>query len=340
MITVHVGLHKTGSTSIQAALGLVDHRRDLLVVPGGSSLRWSEEKLTRRLVEESRSRHVIVSDENALGGMLEVYESAPERLGEIRSALEGTEYTIIMYLRPQTSWLASAYLQHVQQGGRTSGLNFLEEILERRFLQWRALWGVAAQVVGERRIRVRAYLPGRDVVSDFFAACGLGLPPEPTPRGIRVNASISATQALILRTLNADSSVSPDERLHMRRLFQGMLAPTDSRWSPFSQRDQEDIVRRFRPDWIALADMLDGVDPTEAQVFRDSAALWDTPPLPYAGSTISDAPVVAELLRSVRTLGNLVETPSRSILRRALNKVKQNPGDLPRSLSRALHRRI
>lgn len=339
MITIHVGLHKTGSTSIQAALGLIDHRRDFLVVPTGAPSRWTDDRFTRRLVEASRSRHVIVSDENTLGGMLEVYESASDRVAEIRSALEGSDYRIVMYLRPQASWLASAYLQHVQQGGTLSGSNFLEEMLTRRFLEWRELYSVVSEEVGARRVLVRAYALGRDVVSDFFTTCGLGLPPVPAPGGIRINASISAPQAAILRTLNADSSVSADERLHMRRLFQGILAPTDARWSPFSQQDQEAIVRRFRLDWIAMADILDDVDPAEAQVFRESVTLPDIPPLPYAGSALSDPAVVAELVRSVRSLGILLETPSRSGLKRALDKVKQNPSDLPRSLSRALRRR-
>ena len=338
MITIHVGLHKTGSTSIQAALGLVDHRRDLLVVPMGPPSRWSNEKFPRRLVEASRSRHVIVSDENILGEMLEVYGSASERLREIRGALEGADYKIIMYLRPQTSWLSSAYLQHIQQGGTLCGSNFLEEILQRGYLEWRALCGVVSQEGGARRVLVRAYVPGRDVVSDFFTACGLGPPPVPTPGGIRINSSISAPQAMILRALNADSSVSPHERLHMRRLFQGTLAKTDSRWSPFSQQEQDSIVHRFRPDWMALADMLDDVDSSEAQVFRESAVLWDIPPLPYAGSALSDPAVAAELLRCVRSLGTLVEMPTRSFLGRALDKVQQNPRDIPRSWSRTLRR--
>lgn len=338
MITIHVGLHKTGSTSIQAALGLVDHRRDLLVVPMSPLSRWSDDKFTRRLVEASRSRHVIVSDENILGEMLDVYESAPDRLADIRSALAGTDYKIVIYLRPQTTWLTSAYLQHVQEGGTLPGSSFLEAILKRRFLEWRALCGVVSQEVGARRVLVRAYVPSRDVVWDFFTACDLGPPPAPTPGGIRINASISAPQAVILRTLNADSSVSPDERLHMRRLFQGILAPTDSRWSPFSQQDQNIIVHRFRSDWIALADMLDDVDPAEAQVFRESAFLWEIPHLRYAGSTPSDPAVVAELLRCVGSLGALVETPTRRRFGRALDKIRQNPRDIPRALSRELRR--
>lgn len=340
MITIHVGLHKTGSTSIQAALRLIDHRRDLLVVPVGSSSRWTSEKFPQRLVDVSRSRHVIVSDENLLGEMLQVYSSAAQQLMQIREALDGADYQIVMYLRPQASWLASAYLQHIQEGGTLMGSNFLEEILEREFLEWRVLCGLLSRESGARRVWVRAYVPGRDVVRDFFAISGLGSPPVPTTGKLRINASISATQALILRTLNADPSVSPDERLLMRRLFQGILVPTNSRCSPFPQQDQETITRRFWPDWIALAEMLDDVDPNEAQVFRKSAVLWDTPALPYAGSRLSDPEVVAELLRCLRLLGAAVQTPSRSMLSRALDKATQNPRDLPRLLSRTLRRRI
>ena len=305
----------------------------------GPVSQWGDRNFCRRLVEESQKRQVVVSDENTLGDMLGVYEHAADRLRDIRAALVGAKYRIVLYVRAQTSWLASAYLQYIQQGGTLSGSGFLDEILEQRFLEWRALCDVVMQEIGPRQLLVRAYAPGRDVVSDFFTACDLGRPPSPTPGGIRINTSISAPQSTILRALNTDPTVSQSESLHMRRLFQGILATTDSRWSPFSQRDQDRVVHRFRSDWKALGNMLDDLDPAEAQVFRETAALWDSPPLPYAGASLSDPAVVAELMRCVRSLGTLAEMPTRSIAGRALDKVKQSPRDIPRSLSRALRRR-
>lgn len=50
MITIQVGLHKTGATSIHAALGLMEHRRDLVVVPKGPLSRWSDEKFAKGLM--------------------------------------------------------------------------------------------------------------------------------------------------------------------------------------------------------------------------------------------------------------------------------------------------
>ena len=339
MITIHVGLHKTGSTSIQAALGLISHRRGLLVEALGPASQWSDEIFTRRLVNESRSRHVIVSDENILGAMEEVYHSAPDRLADIRSALAGSDYQIVMYIRPQTTWLPSAYLQYIQQGGTLSGSDFLDEILKRPLLFWSALYDIVVRESGARRVLVRAHIPSRDVVSDFFVTCGLGRPPSPAPEGIRINASISAAQAPILRSLNSDPEVSAEERLRLRRLFQGHMALPCSRWSPFSRQDQQKIADLFRSDWLTMAEVIDDIESSDGSILRDSVDFWDRHPLPFAGANLSDPVIVEEMLRCVRALSYAAEAPAPGILMRAVDKVRKKPRDFPRALHRAVRGR-
>ncbi len=339
MITVHVGLHKTGSTSIQAALGLVRHRLALLVLPPNVEGLWTRPERIAKIVAASKTGAVVISDEGIMGGMADAYGSAGERLDSLRTALSDTPFEIVLYLRPQLDWLASAYLQLVQEGGTVSSRDFWESVRDQDLLSWSVLCNVVAQRSGAERVRVRAHVPGRDVVEDFFAVCGIGAAPRPTSAGIRINESISAIQAPILARLNRDESISPDGRLRLRHMFQGPLAVgVDRDWSPFPQDVQVQIADRYRADWLDVADVLEVADPEEAQVFRDASALWDRPVQRFPGE-FGEPTISAELLRSLAVLAQRPEDRSLGIWGRAMAKAKDSPGDLPRAVRAALHRR-
>ena len=61
-LTFHVGLHKTGSTSIQTALNLVKHRSKFLIVSPKVSGILADAEYFARVVDASSGRHVIMSD--------------------------------------------------------------------------------------------------------------------------------------------------------------------------------------------------------------------------------------------------------------------------------------
>ena len=86
MITLHVGLHKTGSTSIQAALSLISHRRGLDVLLPGRNAPPSFDFLLSTLREAQPSNNLIVSDENLLGKMSDCYAERNMRLKSLRDA--------------------------------------------------------------------------------------------------------------------------------------------------------------------------------------------------------------------------------------------------------------
>ncbi len=340
MITIHVGLHKTGSTSIQTALEMVQHRRDLLIVSPRVSGAWTDVARMTQLKRASDTRHVIISDEGILGDMADAYESAGDRLSQVRTALSDVPYEVIMYVRPQPDWLSSVYLQLVQQGGTLTAEEFWDSVQARQHLAWARLSDCVRAESGAQRIRIRAYAPGRDSVADFFDFCGLGRAPRPTAVGIRINESISAVQAPILAALNRAESLTRDEQLQVRRLFQDRLAVADGRnWSPFPEDVQMQIVDRFRADWQAVAALLDEGDSSEAAVFRATAAAWDGPARPCPGSAVTDPLVARELFRCFSLMSpQLQDGADRGFWRRASAKLRENPSDAWASIRRAVRR--
>ena len=87
MITVHVGLHKTGSSSIQVALELMrNSTRRVIVTPDPTDDR-TEQGWVDRIKALAHSSDAIFSDENLLGTPYDGYQLAPKRVAILRSAL-------------------------------------------------------------------------------------------------------------------------------------------------------------------------------------------------------------------------------------------------------------
>ncbi len=337
MITVHVGLHKTGSTSIQAALRLIEHRTDLqIVMPCALD---DSSSMTSALARDA-SKRVIISDENILGSMVDAYALAPHRLSLLRTLLEGRPFEIVMYVRPQAQWLASVYLQLVQQGQVLSSEQFWASIRSKEYLEWPVLVRLIEESSGAARVRLRAFTDDRDAVADFFACCGLGKVPPAAVGGIRENISIAASQAPILAALNRDDSLKAADRLRLRHVFQDQLASGARRgFSPFTEQVQLEIAGHYRSGWAELAEMLNEQDPAEAAVFRDSLAALDAPPKPFAGASLSDPLVAEEMLRTVHLLAtSQYAATTANAFQRFVAKATGNPRDLPSAAIRSIRR--
>lgn len=340
MITIHVGLHKTGSSSIQMALRLASRRGGLQVFTPVPGRLLETADFAVRLRERSRSRHVVLSDEGLLGDPGNAYAEASARIRVLNTVLGDLKHEIVLYLRPQTSWLSSVYLQLVQQGQPLHVREFWEGIRDQPNLRWASLVELLNNDSAAERVAVRAFIPGRDVVVDFFDCADLSKPPRPVAGGIRENVSIAAVQAPILVALNKNSDLSALERLRLRHLFQNRLAAgATSGLSPFPEDLQREISDRFRDDWADIADILSMSDREETRVFRETLGLWDASPRGFAGEALGDSRVEAELLRTLRVVANeIAQQRSNGIPSRIAAKIRSNPRDIPAAVGRALRR--
>ena len=339
MITVHVGLHKTGSSSIQVALKLMrDSTHRLINTPDPTDDR-TEQGWVDRIKALAHSSDAIFSDENLLGTPYDGYQLASKRVAILRSALGGVPYQLVVYLRPQPDWLPSVYLQGVQEGRTIKADEFWVGIKDQPLLSWPNLIGLLREESGAARVLVRAHTRSRDAVTDFFEVCGLGRPPRTGKTMIRINASIAAAQAPVLIALNELPDVTPEQRGQLRSVFQQVLAPgAPVGLSPFPEPVQCEIADKSRDDWLAVANSMAVDDPHESSIFLNEAQRWSEPLLPFAGATLDDAAVQREALRSLRllSLGHDVARPSR--LKRLATKLRDDPAGVPQAFLRAVRR--
>ena len=325
MITIHCGLHKTGSSSIQLALAALRGPVRIVVPRAGDD--HSREAWMRRLSGLTGSADAVLSDESLLGSPYDGYASAPERVAMVAEALAGHRFRIIVYVRPQIDWLPSVYLQGVQEGRAMSVEGFWADVSSSQYSRWVSLIDLLRQSSGADDVIVRGYDGGSDVVPDFFATCGLGAAPRLGGRdGIRENVSISAVQAPIVAALTADPGMSPADRGRVRAVFQTRLAAGAPRgFSPFPSAIQERIVEEYAADWTEL-----GLD--------SGGASWTSSVRPSVDDGLDEPVVQAELVRSIRVLAlsGTVTTPTMS--RRILAKVRTDPAGLPHAALRRLRR--
>lgn len=168
-LTIHAGLHKTGSTSIQMSL-----RKAGLLLPAARADFRSEANLRLKLYS-ARSRGLIVSSEHFLGEMPDFYSTAAERIEFLRREFESVQ--LIVYLRPPLEWHESAFSQLIQQGNAVAEAQYFRNVDMSPVADFRQL----VRMVGEfNRDTSTGWIRwAQNVVDDFSHVIGLELPRVP-----------------------------------------------------------------------------------------------------------------------------------------------------------------
>ena len=277
---------------------------------------------TARLQALRRHPEGVFSDEKLLGSPYDGYRLAPERVAMVASALRGLRFQVVLYVRPQIDWLPSLYLQSIQVGQTDDPHSFWSRIADAPFLSWVSLVRLLESTSEAERVVVRAYVPGRDVVTDFLTVLGMqGSAVKPFLTA-RENRSITAAQAPILLGLNRDSSLTQVQRTRLRNVLQAQVgvdhAPV---LSPFPLSLQQEIRTAYRDDWSILGSLVAASDPDEGALFEDALERWDAAPTPFAGGSLGDMEVGAAALRTIRLLALQHEPHRPSVAARAWGRV-------------------
>lgn len=329
MITVHIGLHKTGSSSIQFALSQLRPKPTLPIVVPRTGQGSSDEALHDALLRLRSAGNGVISDENFIGHPFDGYSALEHRMAMLRESLMGVPMQVIVYLRPQHSWLASVFTQRVQQGGTADAYEFWQGMRAFANLDWTILVERLREAVGADRIIALAYTGG-DVVTDFFARAGLPRPNTDQP--IRENISIASVQIPLLAAVNGHLGKGP-QQTRARACFQTVLGPGARRdLSVFPEDLQEEISQRYRSRWRALCDI---ALPDDRPAFERGLREWPAEPVPSAGTSLEDDAIQAEAIRALAVLTGMSAGRGPRPWHRAVQWVRRDPVGIPR---RAWHR--
>jgi hypothetical protein len=239
-VTLHLGAHKTGTTLLQRYLKI--NRETLAAKRIGVMLlrevtshlgSWTRELTgdTSRFAaalkehEDKGHKHLVISCEDLLGPAFVrrlpgIYPQSAPRLESLARLLQGRDTHAVLYLRPQSEFLASWYLQTVNMGNSTPFPEWYAG-LKIQTLSWQPLVERVQTLFGAEKSRIadfRDIRRGAEAYIESFARHS-GLPfPLKLPREDLQNVSFGdkglEIAMLVFPRLNGE------ERNKMRRFLQ------------------------------------------------------------------------------------------------------------------------
>lgn len=205
-ITIHIGLHKTGTTAIQYVMAKnADLLRDRGVLypssgrqgAGHHRLAWSlwRDPSLLPLWDDLRTE---IEGENRVVLSSEDFEflQTSDRWQTLCDLLDTTP-DVVCFLRPQADYLLSSYLQHVESGHTYSFDEHLPKM--KRRLDYESHLESIATVVGVDRLAVRVY-DRKTLIGDFLSL--LDVDPEGLMMPKVANPSLSEAGFNIMLDVN------------------------------------------------------------------------------------------------------------------------------------------
>lgn len=265
-LILHVGTHKTGSTSIQRTVSLLARKRASGVTDLSNPMRAfiptlgtageipfldAKASIQDALATHTRDGRVnIWSNEVLLGNPYQAYPHSSRTMERLAQVTEGYDVHCVIYFRRQDSFIESLYKQSLQEGNAHTTEEFIALLPLDRF-GWNHLADSLVSAFGETRVSIFPYSASghQGVVERFLAAAGL--PAEAKPEPVE-NIGLTAPQAEIARVVNA--TMREPERKRLRWLFQrcNQLAEV-SPASLLPRQIRERFAREFGESNRALA---------------------------------------------------------------------------------------
>lgn len=218
-LILHIGLPKTGTTAWQVWADR--HRGDLLArgvdypetasithAPNHSAIQQSlmrrDMRLAQALLQRGKAGTMLLSAEG-LSANLHLFP--PDALAAFRTAVTGIDVVCVLVVREATAWLASMHRQALLNNANPRlGFGSAETVEAyaqrphiRAMLDHDRLAADAVAAFGASRCTVVGYGPGA-----FAEACAVvGLDAAGLPPPDRINVSVSAVAAEVMRQVNA-----------------------------------------------------------------------------------------------------------------------------------------
>lgn len=259
---LHIGLHKTGTSSIQSYLS--DHRLDLqrlgilypeTAIPptnhGHHLLPWSfmqREPVDPDAIFAQINDEIATSPSDTAIISSEGFErrSSLKKIDFIAEQFAEFDTRILVYLRRQDELIESRYNQNLKMGKVFESIqSFTETMFKHGRCDFYELCEDWAAKFGRDKILVRIYTKTSNVIADFLEATGIDLkdelPADPT------NPSFDKQFTALVRAVNLTMNHDPAQRKAIMKLV--MKASTgdfasQSRYSLLTAAQQKDIMER------------------------------------------------------------------------------------------------
>jgi len=259
---IHIGTHKTGSTTIQHALRETSkkskHNKWSLVTPPNSSSEFMHakrynDKLVNKFKLELQSginradtnQKLIISSESLSGSPENGYKNSDIVASMLKSATTSYNVIIIIYLRRQDEFIESIYTQKIHQGESLSFNKFKQNFNSTKTLNYNHLLNSFEKNFGKSNIIVRSYHKASEngLLTDFEEAAGIYL--LPSTQNKRKNPSYSRNALEIARICN--KQLTGNQIKHLRKSLQKTMAKDKNEpFTFFDKNSRSDLLQKHR----------------------------------------------------------------------------------------------
>lgn len=269
-VFVHIGTHKTGSTTIQAALAnsaddMLKAGYVALPTPFFSRLRdlmlleHYDHELAQHMREEWLGARVevgplgeaihsfIISSEGFAGNPNTGYANSGVIARVLAEVFAGDDASVVVYLRSQDSFIESMYTQKIHAGGTGSFESYFKSLPDNAF-DWKSLIRGFESFFGEGKVKALPFHPSvqtdsGSLVRSFAHAVG-GAPLSVPAASSEKNRGYSRSSLELARRLNP--ALSDEQKWTLRLWLQayGSKGRAES-YNFFSQEDRTALAEKY-----------------------------------------------------------------------------------------------
>ncbi|WP_116869797.1 glycosyltransferase family 2 protein [Vibrio splendidus] len=259
---LHIGTHKTGTTTIQHSLrsnaeDLLEER--ILYIEAGKlikKLRFSAKmpeselaSIREEVVEQastySAAQAYVMSWEGFSGDYINAYENSYNIAHNLHQALSPFfDIKIIVYLRDQASFIESIFTQEVHAGSTTSFNDFKNTIDINKYY-WSKLLNSYRSAFGDESVIVMKYekSESNNLIIGFSEIIGSS---HLLNKKTLVNQNVGYNKGELEFAMKVNATLSDDERKKLRKLLQQNSKIQD--YSYFSSEEKRKISEFYKED--------------------------------------------------------------------------------------------
>lgn len=285
---IHIGSHKTGSTTIQHALkeksesGLKEGWRyvktpkcvkELMVVNEYNSTIVNNFKkaLKKNIKPHNEVTHHVMSSESIMGNPDNGYKNSAIVARILREATQEYDVSIIVYLRRQDDFVESMYTQNIHQGRSFDFNTFFDAFKSTEALNYRRILNDFELAFNKENLIVKSYhmASKMGLLNDFAGVIDSRLLLESTKK--RKNPSYSKSALEIARICNPN--LNKEDQWKMRTSLQAsMMKSKEESFSFLSPDLREEFLRKHVSSNKDIADRYFGGDLSKLFPLSDDRA--------------------------------------------------------------------
>ena len=185
---LHIGLHKTGTSSLQESLiknkNFLKNENIIVLSDLPNMIELSKEKpsndsLVKKCIlelNEKISRYnstkpikIIISNEGLSGNPYKGYQNTKGIAENLSKITNGINTKVIIYLRKQDEFIESLYIQSIKEG-KTHDFNKFLQSFKRNTFDWCKYLNIWLQFFSKNQLRIRIYdkqFLKNNIISDF-----------------------------------------------------------------------------------------------------------------------------------------------------------------------------